>query len=200
VICWIVWVEVLSHLRWGMLCVLLGVYHTLMWNRILQHSRGGLLHVLLWCLLRGWRCWRVGKTTRVFQPFEISDFGEMMSVMAELITKGTREVGFNNIVISPLTPVIISPLGVLIPLVLVAPNGLVLLGLMPGWNWVVVVPISTFIFGIVRRMGRIGCIQLFEILVLLNDRGLNKIHPNMRMWGSHGLWGTRKWEVRILWW
>jgi hypothetical protein len=41
-ICWIVWVEVLSHLRWGMLCVLLGVYHTLMWNRILQHdNRGG---------------------------------------------------------------------------------------------------------------------------------------------------------------
>jgi hypothetical protein len=40
-ICWIVWVEVLSHLRWGMLCVMLGVYHTLMWNRILQHGRGG---------------------------------------------------------------------------------------------------------------------------------------------------------------
>jgi hypothetical protein len=32
---WIVGVEVLSHLSWGMLCVLLGVYHTLMWNRIL---------------------------------------------------------------------------------------------------------------------------------------------------------------------
>jgi hypothetical protein len=142
----------------------------------------------------------MGKTTRVFQPFEISDLGAMMSVMAELTTKGTREVGFNIIVISPLTPIIIAPLGVLIPLVLVAPSGLVLLGLMPALTWVVVVPVSSFLFGIVRRMGRIGHIQLFEILVLLNGRGLNKIHPSMRMWGSHGLWGTRKWEVRILWW
>jgi hypothetical protein len=32
---WIVGVEVLSHLRWGMLYVMLGVYHTLIWNRIL---------------------------------------------------------------------------------------------------------------------------------------------------------------------
>ena len=30
VIYWIVGVEVLSYLRWRMLCVLLGVYHTLM--------------------------------------------------------------------------------------------------------------------------------------------------------------------------
>ena len=52
-----------------------------------------------------------------------------MSVMVELTTKGTREVGFNSIVISPLTPIIIYPLGVLIPLVLVAPSRLVLLGL-----------------------------------------------------------------------
>jgi hypothetical protein len=34
-ICGIVGVEVLPHLRWGMLLVLLGVDHTLMWNRIL---------------------------------------------------------------------------------------------------------------------------------------------------------------------
>jgi hypothetical protein len=59
-ICWIVWVETFSHLRWGRLCVLLGVYHTLVWNRILQHGRGGLLHVFLWGLLRGRRCWRMG--------------------------------------------------------------------------------------------------------------------------------------------
>jgi hypothetical protein len=123
-----------------------------------------------------------------------------MSVMAELTTKGTREVGFNSIVISPLTPIIIAPLGVLIPLVLVAPSGLVLLGLIPALTWVVVVPVSSFIFGIVRRMGRIFHIQLFEVLILLNGRGLNKIHPSMRMWGSHGLWGTRKWKVQILWW
>jgi hypothetical protein len=127
-ICWIVGVEVLSHLRWRMLWVLLGVYHTLMWNRILQHGRRGLFHVLLWCLLRGRRCWRMGKTTRVFQPFEINDLGAMMSVMAELTTKGTREVGFNIIVISPLAFIIIAPLGVLVPLVQVAPSGLVLWG------------------------------------------------------------------------
>ena len=54
-----------------------------------------------------------------------------MSIMTELTAKGTREVGFNIIVISPLTPIIIAPLGVLIPLVRVAPSGLVLLGLIP---------------------------------------------------------------------
>jgi hypothetical protein len=112
-----------------MLCVLLGVYHTLMWNRILQHSGRGFLHVLLWCLRRGRLCRRMGKTTRVFQSFEIGDLGEMMSVMAELTTKGTREDGFN--IISPLAFIIVAPLGVLVPLVLVASNGLVLWGLIP---------------------------------------------------------------------
>jgi hypothetical protein len=68
------------------------------------------------------------KTTRVFQPFEINDLGAMMSVMAELTTKGTREDGFNIVVISPLAFIIIAPLGVLVPLVLVAPSGLVLWG------------------------------------------------------------------------
>jgi hypothetical protein len=37
-ISWIVWIEVLSQLRWGRLRVLLGVYHTLVWNKILQHG------------------------------------------------------------------------------------------------------------------------------------------------------------------
>jgi hypothetical protein len=54
----------------------------------------------------------------------------MMSVMVELTTKGKREYGFN--IISPLAFVIISPLGVLVPLVLVAPSGLVLWGLIPA--------------------------------------------------------------------
>ena len=107
-----------------MLCVMLGVYHTLMWNRILQHGGRGLLCVLLWCLLRGRLCRRRGKAPIVFQPFEINDLGAMVSVMTELTTKGTREYGFN--IISPLAFVIISPLGVLVPVVLVAPNGLVL--------------------------------------------------------------------------
>jgi hypothetical protein len=158
------------------------------------------LYVLLWCLLRGRWCWRRGKTTNVFQPFEISDLGAMMSVMVVLTTKGAREDGFNIVVISPLAFIIISPLGVLVPLVLVAPSGLVLWGLIPTLTWGVVIPIPSFLVGIVRWMGWIGCTQMFKILVLLNSRGLNKIHPRMRMWGSHGLWRTRKWEIQILWW
>jgi hypothetical protein len=132
-----------------MLCVLLGVYHTLMWNRIFHHGGRGLSHVSLWCLLRGRRCGRMGKTTRVFQPFEISDLGAMMSVMAEITTKGTREDGFNIIFISPLAFIIIAPLGVLVPLVLVAPSGLMLWGLIPPLAWVVVIPVPSFLLGIV---------------------------------------------------
>jgi hypothetical protein len=158
------------------------------------------LYVLLWFLLRGRQCWRMGKTATVFEPFEISDLGAMMSIMAELTTKGTREDGFNIIVISPLAFIIISPLEVLVPLVLVAPSGLVMWGLIPSLTWVVVIPVPSFLLSVVRRMGWIGRIQLFEILVLLNNRGLNKIHPRMGMWGSNGLWGTRKWEVWIMWW
>jgi len=71
-------------------------------------------------------------TSRVFHPFKISDLGEMMSIMTKITAKGTREVGFDGIFISPLTPIVISPLGVLIPLVLVAPSRLVLLGLIPA--------------------------------------------------------------------
>jgi hypothetical protein len=62
-LCWIVRVVVLSHLRWATLYILLGVYHTLMWNRILQYGGRGLLHILLWCLLRGSLCRGRGKTT-----------------------------------------------------------------------------------------------------------------------------------------
>ena len=62
-LCRIVRVVLLSHLRWGTLCILLGVYHALMWNRILQYGGRGLLHILLWCLLRGSLCRGRGKTT-----------------------------------------------------------------------------------------------------------------------------------------
>jgi hypothetical protein len=129
-LCRVVRVGVLSPLRWGMMCVLLGVYHTLMWNRILQHGGRGLLHIFLWCLLRGRLCRRMRKTTKVFQPLEISNLGAMVSVMTELTTKGTREDCFN--IIFPLAFVTIAPLGVLVPLVLVAPSGLVLWGLIPA--------------------------------------------------------------------
>jgi hypothetical protein len=72
-----------------------------------------------------------------------------MSIVIKITTKGTREIHFDSIVISPLTPFVISPLGVLIPLVLVTPSRLVLLGLIPSLTWVVIVPISSFLFGIV---------------------------------------------------
>ena len=121
-----------------MLRVLLGVYDTLMWDRILQYGGRGLLHVLLLCLLRGRLRWGWGKAPRVFKPFEISDLGEMVSVMTVHTTKGTRVGGFNSI--PPLASVVIAPLGVLVPLVLVAPSRLILLGLIPALTWVVVVP------------------------------------------------------------
>ena len=121
----------------------------------------------------------------------------MVSVMTELTTKGTREDGFN--IISPLAFVIITPLGVLVPLVLVASSGLVLWGLIPTLTWVVVIPVPSFLIGIVRWMSWVGCIQLFKTLVLLSSRRLNKIYPCMWMWGSHGLWRTRKWKIWILW-
>jgi hypothetical protein len=111
----------------------------------------------------------------------------MVSVMTELTTKRTREYGFN--IISSLDFVVIAPLGVLVSLVLVAPNGLVLWGLIPTLTRVVVIHVPSFLLGIVRWMGWVGCIQLFEILVLLSSRGLNKIYPRMRMWGAMGCGG-----------
>jgi hypothetical protein len=134
-----------------------------------------------------------GKITRVFQPFEINNLGAMVTIMTELTTKGTREDGFN--IISPLEFVIIAPLGVLVPLVLVSPSGLVLWGLILALTWVVVIHVPSFHLGIFRCMSWVGYIQLFKTLVLLSSRRLNKIYPCMRMWGSHGLWRTRKWEV-----
>jgi hypothetical protein len=70
----------------------------------------------------------------------------MVSVMTEITTKGTRVDGFN--IISPLSFVFISPLGVLVPLVLVAPRGLVLWGMIPALTRIVVIPILSFLPGI----------------------------------------------------
>jgi hypothetical protein len=105
---------VLAHLRWGMLRILLGVYDTLMWDRILQHGGRGLLRILLLCLLRGRLRRRRGNTPGVFQPLEISDLWEMVSVMTIYATKSTRVDGFNSV--PPLAFVVIAPLGVLVPL------------------------------------------------------------------------------------
>ena len=57
-------------------------------------------------------------------------------------TKSTRVDGFNSI--PPLAFVVIAPLGVLVPLVLVAPRGLVLWGMVPALTRIVVIPILSF--------------------------------------------------------
>jgi hypothetical protein len=120
-----------------------------------------------------------------------------MSIMIELTTKGTREGGSNSIVISPLMSVVISPLGVLIPLILVAPCRLVLLGVIPALTWVAIVPVFSFLFGIIRLMGQIFRIQLFKILILLKERGLNKIHPSVRIGGAMGCGGPGNGKYRF---
>ena len=79
-----------------------------------------------------------------------------MSVMTIDSTKGTRVYGFNRV--SPLAFVVVAPLGVLVPLVRVAPSGLLLWGLIPTLIGVVVVPISSFPSVIVRRVSWVGCI------------------------------------------
>jgi hypothetical protein len=169
-----------------------------MWNRILQYGGRGLLHILLLCLLWGRLCRGRGKIPRVFQPFEINDLGAMVGVMTVHATKITRVDGFNCI--PPLAFVVIAPLGVLVPLVLVAPRGLMLWGMVPALTRIVVIPILSFPPVIACWMRWVGSIQLFKIMVLLSSRRLNKIHPRMGMWGRNGLWGTREWEVWIFWW
>ena len=72
-----------------------------------------------------------------------------MSIMTELTAKGAREGGSNIIVISPLMSVVIAQLGVLIPLILVAPSRLVMLGVIPALTWVAIVPVFSFLFGII---------------------------------------------------
>jgi hypothetical protein len=114
-----------------------------MWNRILQYGGRGLWHILLLCLLRDRLCRGRGKILRVFQPFEISDLGAMVRVMTIHTAKSTRVDGFNRI--PPLAFVVIAPLGVLVPLVLVAPRGLVLWGMIPALTRIVVIPILSFL-------------------------------------------------------
>jgi hypothetical protein len=122
----------------------------------------------------------------------------MVGVMTIHTTKGTRVDGFDSI--PPLAFVVISPLRVLVPLVLVAPRGLVLWGMIPTLARIVVISILSFPPIIVCWMRWVGGIQLFKILVLLSSGRLNKIHPCMGMWDRVGLWRARKGEVWILWW
>ena len=133
---------------------------------------------------KGRRCWGMWSISKFLHLFKVSDLREIVSIMAILTTKGTREVFLKIFVILPLAFVVIAPLGVLVPLILVAPNRLVLLGvvLVPSWSWIIVVSVFSFLFGIIQLMGHIFRIQLFKILILLNGRGLNKI--NLKMWLS----------------
>jgi hypothetical protein len=71
------------------------------------------------------------------------------------------------------------PLGGLVSLILVSPNGMVLLGVISSWSWVVIVSIFPFILDIIWMMGWIFCFQLFKSVNLLNGRGLNKINTGM---------------------
>jgi hypothetical protein len=120
----------------------------------------------------------------------------MVSIVTKLTAKGTREGGPNIFVVPSLMFFVFSPLGVLIPLVLFAPDRLVLLGLVmvSSWSRIIIVTFFSFLSSIVRLMGWIVPVQLFKILILLNGRGLNKINPNVwwSLWWSHRLWGAKK--------
>ena len=72
-----------------------------------------------------------------------------MSIMTELTANGTGEVGSKVIVIFPLMSIVISPLGVLSPLVLVAPSRLVLLGVILALTLIVIVLVFSFLLGII---------------------------------------------------
>jgi hypothetical protein len=127
-----------------------------MWNGILKYGGRGLLHILLLCLLRGRLCRGRGEIPRIFQPFEICNLGAMVGVMTVYATKGTRVVGFDSI--PPLASIVVALLGVLVPLVLVAPRGLVLWGTISALTRIVVIPILSLPPIIVCWMGWVGSI------------------------------------------
>jgi hypothetical protein len=75
----------------------------------------------------------------------------MVSIVTKITAKGTREGGPNIVFVPSLMFVVVSPLGVLISLVLVAPDKLVLLGLVlvSSWSQIIIVSIFCFLYGIV---------------------------------------------------
>jgi hypothetical protein len=104
------------------------------WNGVLQHGWGGLLHIFLWGLLRGMRCCGTLSISIFFHLFKVVNLRVMVSIMAIFTAKGTREFCLKIVFILPLVFVIISPMGVMVPLILVAPGRLVLLGVIPSWS------------------------------------------------------------------
>jgi hypothetical protein len=110
-----------------------------------------------------WRTWHIHG---IFHPFEVNDLGAMVSIMTMLTAKGTREVHQEVFVVPPLAFVVIAPLGVLVPLILVAPNRLVPLGVVSPWSWVIIISGFPFLFGIIRLDGpdfSYSVVQNFEI-------------------------------------
>ena len=76
-----------------------------------------------------WWCQRALCIHGFFHPFVIRNLGEMVSIMTKLTTNSIKEVSSEVfIVVPPLEFVFISPMGVLVTLVLVAPRRLILLG------------------------------------------------------------------------
>jgi hypothetical protein len=155
VICQISRVLILSHWWWGRMHLLLGIHHTLVWNRVLQHYSGVVVAntvvgpAEVQAALGTWR------VHGIFHLFEVGNLGEMVSIMTMLTSKSTREVHLEVVVVVPPLAFFIAPLGVLVPLVLVAPNRLVLLGVISPWSWVIIVSVFSFLFGIIRLMGHI---------------------------------------------
>jgi hypothetical protein len=71
----------------------------------------------------------------------------MVSVLTIYSTNSTRVDSFNSVL--PLAFVVIAPLGVLVPLVPIAPSGLMLWGLIPTLTRIVVIPVPSFPLSVV---------------------------------------------------
>ena len=126
-----------------------------------------------------------------------------MSIMSILTSKSTMEVHPEIVVVVlPLAFFVIVPLRVLVTLILVAPNKLVLLGVISTWSQFINVSVFSFLLGIIRFMRRIFCIQLFKGMNLLNGGGLKKVNVGMWLswWRRKQMGRTMKWKIWIVFW
>jgi hypothetical protein len=198
------WVLILPHLWWGLDYLMLGIHHTLVWNRVFQNGWRWWLKIILWGLLRGRQHWRMLRVHGFFHLFEVENLGAMVSIISILTTYSSREVISEviGLLLSWFIVINVSPLGVLVSLILVAPNGTILLGVISSWSQFVIVSIFPFLLGIIWMMGHIFHIQLFKSLKLLNGRRLNKINVVMWLssWRSNRLGWTMKWKILIVLW
>jgi hypothetical protein len=104
-------------------------------------------------------------------------------IMSILTTESAREVSL-EVIVPPLSwlAFIVSPLGVL-----VSQSGRVFSRFISSWSRVVIVLVSPFLHGIIRRMVQIFHIHLFKILNSLNMRWLDKVNTDMwlSLWSSN---------------